>query len=187
MPESTARIWQASVLPTDEANLTTSNSASARQELASSPWFLTSIYPLATILTRIETTRQAYIECIDAVESQRQRLGLADPGATRWDSAGARFTASGTDKSPVRRRRCGGQVHRGADPRHPHGARGAGEHGGGVPPPRYQPADVPWLKSEVQRPRARKCPEAQCLEGQEPVSKRGPHPGQHGSQRGCCQ
>jgi hypothetical protein len=38
------------------------------------------------------TARQAYIDTIDAVEAQQQRLGLGEPGAGRWDNAAARFT-----------------------------------------------------------------------------------------------
>ena len=37
--------------------------------------------------------RQNYIETSDAVEAQRRRLGLGEPGAGRWDNAAARFSA----------------------------------------------------------------------------------------------
>ena len=39
------------------------------------------------------TARQAYIDTIDAVDVQRRRLGLSDPGNNRWDASATRFTA----------------------------------------------------------------------------------------------
>ena len=41
----------------------------------------------------MDEARQAYIRTIDAVEQQRRRLGLGDPGSGRWDASAARFTA----------------------------------------------------------------------------------------------
>ena len=41
----------------------------------------------------MDGARRTYVEVFDAVEAQRSRLGLGNPGASRWDASAARFTA----------------------------------------------------------------------------------------------